>query len=61
MKKAAIILMRISCASPCVAAEAARTGTRPLRSKAPSTRQYRIPIWSRYESEHAQVSYQHEE
>ena len=49
MKKAAIILMGIClCLSIPVAAEAAQTGT-SLRSKAPSTRQYRIPTWSRYD------------
>ena len=50
MKKAAIILMGIClCLSIPVAAEAARQVLRPLRSKAPSTRQYRIPTWSRYD------------
>ena len=50
MKKAAIILMGIClCPLHTVAGQRLRRQVlRPLRSKAPSTQQYRIPTWSRY-------------
>ena len=44
------IVKQFACASPYPLRQRLRRQVlRPLRSKAPSTRQYRIPIWSRYD------------